>query len=162
MKGLTCSQVASNVNVDPSNVQRTVGLFEEMGTVCSIQGYREDASKVLTSYDKFAILEAVIENPSLFLSVIQQMLLHKTGTRVSVPTICKYLQHAGFSKLVFKANREVTLFGNNSYRRLQCMIPACWCSLMNVDLIVNQHCGDMDMHLRLQECLLINIHENYR
>lgn len=105
VQGLPYSKIASNLNVDPTTVLRTVKLFEETSTVCSIQGYRETTEKVLTVLDKFSMLEAIVENPSLFLCEIQQLLLHTTGTRISVPTICKYLQHAGFShkKLMFRA-----------------------------------------------------------
>ena len=37
-KDLSCIQIARNLNVDPSTVYRTVKLFDETGTVCSIQG----------------------------------------------------------------------------------------------------------------------------
>ena len=53
-----------NLNVDPSTVQRTVKLFEETSTVCTIQGYTETTEKVLTVLNKFSVLEA--ENPLCF------------------------------------------------------------------------------------------------
>lgn len=66
VQGLPYSKIALNLNVDPSTVQRTVKLFEETTTVCSIQGYCETTEKVLTIHDKFAILEAIVENPRCF------------------------------------------------------------------------------------------------
>ena len=56
---LPCTEVARNLNVDPSTVYRTVQLFEETGTVCSIQGYRESPFKKLTPHDEFAILDVI-------------------------------------------------------------------------------------------------------
>ena len=40
--GLSYTEVAQQLNVDPTTVSRTVQLFEETGTVCSIQGYMEE------------------------------------------------------------------------------------------------------------------------
>lgn len=106
--GLSYITIAKNLNVDPSTVQRTIKLFEETGGVYSIQGYRESTEKSLTSCDKFTILETVVENPSLYLSEIQQDLLMSTGTQISVPTISKYLHKSGFShkKLMFIAQQR--------------------------------------------------------
>ncbi len=44
LMGLTSAEVA---NVDPTTVTRTVQLFEETGTVCSIQGYYQNTRKIL-------------------------------------------------------------------------------------------------------------------
>ncbi len=108
IQGLPYASIASNLNVYPSTVQRTVKLFEETGTVYSIQGYHEASGKVLTIYDELAILEAVIDNPSLYLSEIQQLLLETTGSKISISTICKYLKHAGFThkKLTIRAQQR--------------------------------------------------------
>ena len=95
---LPYATIASNLNVHPSTVYRTVKLFEETGTVCSIQGYHETTCKKLTINDEFAILEAVLDNPSIYLTEIQQLLFQTTGTTVTTATICKYLHQAGFSK----------------------------------------------------------------
>lgn len=56
IQGFSYTNIASNLNVDPSTVHRTVKLFEETGTICSIQGYRETSNKVLTIHDELAIL----------------------------------------------------------------------------------------------------------
>lgn len=69
---LSYTTIANNLNVDLSTVHRTVKLFEETGGVYSIQGYHESIEKSLTSCDKFAILESVVETPLLYLSEIQQ------------------------------------------------------------------------------------------
>ena len=50
--GRSYAEIASNLNVDSATVYRTVNLFEETGTVCSIQGYRETPRKTLTPLDE--------------------------------------------------------------------------------------------------------------
>ena len=95
--GLTYRQVANNLNVDPSTVQRTVQLFEETGTTYSIQGYHHNTTKKLSVDEEVAVIEAVVENPALYLSDLQQYVLHTMGKSISISTICKLLQKQGFS-----------------------------------------------------------------
>ena len=95
--GLTYRQVASNLNVDPSTVQRTVQLFEETGTVCSIQGYHFNTTKKLTVHEELAVINAVVDNPAMYLSDLQQHVLHSTGKSIGTSMICKFLQKQGFS-----------------------------------------------------------------
>lgn len=105
---LPCTEVARNLNVDPSTVYRTVQLFEETGTVCSIQGYRESPFKKLTPHDEFAILDVILDKPSTYLKDVQQHLLQTTGTDVCIATLCMYLQSAGFTrkKLTLRAQQR--------------------------------------------------------
>ena len=84
------SWIARNLNVDPSTVYRTVQLFEETGTVCSIQGYHESPFKKLTPHDEFAILDVVLDQPSTYLKDVHQHLLQTTGTDVYIATLCMY------------------------------------------------------------------------
>ena len=95
--GLTYCQVANNLNIDPSTVQRTVQLFEETGTTYSIQCYHHNTTKKLNADEEVAIIEAVVENPALYLSDLQQYVLHTMGKSISISTICKLLQKQGFS-----------------------------------------------------------------
>lgn len=86
---LPYAEVARNLNVDPSTVCRTVKLFEETGTVCSIQGYRESPFKKLTAHDELAILGIVLDKPSTHLREVQQHLLQTVLVRA--------LQHCNFA-----------------------------------------------------------------
>ena len=96
--GLSYTEVAQQLNVDPTTVSRTVQLFEETGTVCSIQGYHENTWKKLSTVDEFAIMEAVLENPSMYLHELQHLVFQTTGTEISVSAICKFLQKQEFSR----------------------------------------------------------------
>ncbi len=106
--GQSYSQIASNLNVDPSTVFRTVKLFEETGTVCSIQGFHENTTKKLNAHEELTVIEAVVDNPAMYLGDLQQHILHTTGKDISTATICKFLQSQGFShkKLSFVAQQR--------------------------------------------------------
>lgn len=110
--GLSCKQVGERLSVDPATVSRTVRLFEETGTVCSIQGYHTERSQKLSSCDETTILEAVMNEPSLYLHEIQQIVLTTTGSQISISTICKFLKNQRLTrkKLSFRAlQRDVEL-----------------------------------------------------
>ena len=85
-----------NLKVDHSTVCRTVQVFEETGSVDSIQGFHENTSKKLDDHDEMVILEAVLESPFMYLHEIQNTLLQTTGTNVSTATLCKFLHSQGF------------------------------------------------------------------
>ena len=87
---------------------RAVQLFEETGTVCSIQGYHENTYKKLSAYDELTMIEAIVNQPSLYLHELQHKILITTGNDLSIPTICKYLhkQHFSRKKLTFRAQQR--------------------------------------------------------
>ena len=97
--GLPYRKIAENLNVDYSTVCRTVKLFEDTGSMNSIQGFHEITSKKLDSHDKMVILEAVLDCPSMYLHELQNVLLQATGTNVSTATTCKFL-HSLFTQEV--------------------------------------------------------------
>ena len=73
MLGLSYEEVGLRLSVDPSTVWRAVRRFEELGTVDS--SYSNDGPpKKLTSFDEFTIIEAVLDQPLLYLSEIQHSL----------------------------------------------------------------------------------------
>ncbi len=96
--GQSYSQIASKLNVDPSTVFRTVKLFEETGTVCSIQGFHENTTKQLNAHEELPVIEAIVDNPTMYLGDLQQHILHTTGKDISTATICTFLQSQGFSQ----------------------------------------------------------------
>ena len=69
-------------------------MFEETGTVCSIQGYHKNVWKRLSAVDEFAIIEAVLDNP-MYLHELQNLVFQTTGIEISASAICKFLQKAG-------------------------------------------------------------------
>ena len=108
MLGCSYRNIAERLSVDPSTVYRTVKLFEETGTVCSVQGCHENTGKKLSRSDEIGLLELVLEHPSMYLHELQNALLQATGTDVSTATICRFLHDQGFSckKLSFRAQQR--------------------------------------------------------
>jgi len=106
--GLSNAEIARRLIVDHSAVSRTVQLFEETGTVCSIQGYHKNIFKKLSAYDELTIIEAIVNLPSLYLHELQHKVLNTTGNDLSIPTICKYLHKQKFSrkKLTLRAQQR--------------------------------------------------------
>ena len=82
--GLSYAEIARRLNVDCSTVRRTIQLFEETGTVCSIQGYYENTCKKLSAYDELTVIETIVNQSSLYLHEIQYIVL-KTGNDLSIP-----------------------------------------------------------------------------
>ena len=95
--GLTYAQIATNLNVDPSTVCRTVQLFEQTGTVESIQGYHEKTTKRLSSTDELVLMEAIVRQPSIYLYELQNILLQTTGTTICLAAIHNFLTYQGFT-----------------------------------------------------------------
>ena len=88
--GLSYKQIGEQLNVDPSTVCRTVQLFEETGMVHSIQGYHESTTKTLTAQDEVAIIEALLDNPSLYLHELQHAIYLTSGTSVCTATFVTF------------------------------------------------------------------------
>ena len=108
LHGLSYKDIAERLSVDPSTVCRSVKLFEETGTVCSIQGYHENTTKKLNAQDEIYIIEALLDNSSSYLHELQNMVSLSNGTSISTATICKFLVNQDFSrkKLTFRAQQR--------------------------------------------------------
>ena len=70
MKCKTCREVGENLNIDASTVCRIISLFDSTGGV-SKKKYKENLGlKKLIEIDKLICLEAVLENPGIYLAEI--------------------------------------------------------------------------------------------
>ena len=61
--------------MDPSTVYRTVKLLDETETVCSIQGFHVNTAKKLSIHDELAIIEMVLDDPSVCLHELHRSLI---------------------------------------------------------------------------------------
>lgn len=106
--GHTFSKIAENLNVDVSTVRRILCLFEETGTVSSLQGYREVPLKKLNAQDKISLISTILENPTTYLHELKSILLQSSGIDISTSCICKFLHNSGFShkKLTLRAQQR--------------------------------------------------------
>ena len=93
--GLTYDQIAANLGVDKSTVQRTVQLFLNTGSVCKRPYPKEKAFRKLTQPAQLFILRLVIDNPAMYLDEIQR---HLETMLMLVSTICRFLHENGFTR----------------------------------------------------------------
>ena len=97
---LAYNEIAKNLSVDSSTVQRVIERFETTGTVSPAPYPEQHAElhKKLTRIDELLIIHLVADRPSIYLSELQQELLETTGTEVSLSAICKYFHKNGFTR----------------------------------------------------------------
>lgn len=128
MLGLSYEEVGLRLSVDPSTVWRAVQRFEELGTVDS--SYSNDGPpKKLTSFDEFTIMEAVLDQPSLYLSEIQHTVQQTTGTSISESAICRFLHRNNFSR------KKLTRVAKQRNEELRSQFRSD-CSLYSADMLV--------------------------
>ena len=74
-----------------------------MGQLCQItvpvqqKKITTGPAKKMTVEDEFAIIEAIVDNPALRLREIQVLVYETAENSISVPAICVFLYHSGFS-----------------------------------------------------------------
>ena len=138
-RGLAYAQIATNLNVDPSTVCRIVQLFEQTGTVESIQGYHEKTTKRLSNTDELVLMEAITKQPSIYLHELQHILF-QTGTTICLAAIHNFLKFQGFShkKLSRRALQRSDRFLKYLY-----MSPTCWYLWTKQGLTDVQHFASM-------------------
>jgi len=109
MLGFTYKDIAKNlnVNVDASTMCRRVKQFQEEASVAAKKNENEGDHK-MTDLEQFAILEAVLKNPGIYLCEIQRHVETISGMMVSESAIFRFLQQNKFShkKLHFVASQR--------------------------------------------------------
>ena len=92
---LSNTEVAKRLNVDPSlvlwegpynNLKRQAQFVAFKAT------YHENTCKKLSIYDELTTIEAIVNQPSLYLHEVQYIVLKTTGNNLSISTIFKFLQ----------------------------------------------------------------------
>ena len=96
--GFTYDQIAANLGVDKSTVQRTVQLFLNNGSVCKHPYPKEKAFRKLTQPAQLFILRLVVDNPAMYLDEIQRQLETMLMLEVSLSTIYRFLHDNGFTR----------------------------------------------------------------
>jgi transposase len=97
---LAYHEVAENLSVDSSTVQRVVQRFETTGMVspAPYSTQHAESHQKLTPIDELLIIHLVLDRPSIYLRELQQELHETTGTEVSLSAICKFLHKNGFTR----------------------------------------------------------------
>lgn len=111
MRGLTYREIAANLSVDASTAWRAVSRFEQEG---SIAARKSSGTSKLTDMEQFALIEAVVDSPALYLRELCQHIQELTGTVVSESAVCRFLQRSNFSR---KKLSQVARQRNTELRR---------------------------------------------
>ena len=115
--GLTYEEIAINLCVDVSTVWRTVKRFESEGNV---EAKKNKGYHKLSEVEEYAILEAVVETPSIYLKEICMKIQSITGTVVAESTVCRFLQRNSFTR---KKLTNIAIQRNEVLR--QCFVAEC-------------------------------------
>ena len=113
--GHTYDQIASNLTVDISTVQRTVQLFLNSGSVCKRPYHKERAFRKLTLPAEHFVLHLVVDNPAIYLDEVSKPVLM---LEVSVSTICRFLHGNGFTQRSCKKwlYSKINSWGNSTFQ----------------------------------------------
>ena len=95
---LPTKQVAKNLCVDPSTVQRICHRFELSGDVAKQTYHAENSVRKLTEPAQLFILHLVLDRPGIYLREIRDELMSQLGVDITVSAICKFLHKAGFTR----------------------------------------------------------------
>ena len=97
VRGMSASEISDLLFMSERSVQRYLYLFYSNGSVAPKDGNGGPA-KLLTEFEQFTILQALIYNPSAFLHEIQSQVHETTGKWIHVSTICRTIHHHNFTR----------------------------------------------------------------
>ena len=96
LQGKTIEQVARDMYVSHSSVERFVHLFHTTGDVTSLQ-QKHGPSRKLSEIEELTVLQSFLNNPGIYLSEVQADLFDITGTWVDISTICRTATRLGLT-----------------------------------------------------------------
>ena len=111
--GLTFRNVASNLSISIGTVHNIYKLFEQTGEVDPKKPCRRPEQAKLDSYYQLLIIGIVLENPTMYLGEVCQLVQEVTATQISPSTICKLLAMHGLSR---KKIQQVAIQRSVDYR----------------------------------------------
>ena len=97
-QGLKLAEVAKNLSVDTSTVQRVVARFDATGQVKKKKYRIPDIRVKISKPVALTILQLILEKPDIYLWELQQELRFLFGLEVCEATICKFLKKSNFSR----------------------------------------------------------------
>jgi len=95
--GLSSSQIASNLNISTSTVERIVTIFSTSGTVSKKPYPTGNAFRIINDPIKLFIFHLVLQKPAILLREITQELSAVLGVNVTESAVYKVLSKGGFT-----------------------------------------------------------------
>ena len=91
-------KIASNLNIATGTAVNIYRLFCDTGRVEHTKQPQRLNSRALTNTDELFIIGLVLDNPSMYLSEMCQLLLKVIGKEVNPSTICRMILKHGFTR----------------------------------------------------------------
>ena len=101
LQGKTIEQVARDMYVSHSSVERFVHLFRTTGDVTSHQ-QKYGPDRKLSEFEELTVLHSFLNNPGIYLAEVQEDLFDITGTWVDIATICRTAKRLGLTRQKMK------------------------------------------------------------
>ena len=97
--GLSSSEVATRLGVDPTTVRRIIRKFKRTGNVGKEKyPVRLHPLRKLSLPIQFCIADLVLQRPGIYINELQHHILQHHGEQISSSTICRFLHSAGFTR----------------------------------------------------------------
>ena len=95
--GVSCSEIAINLNIDISTVKRVLHIFATTGDVCKRPYPSERAYKKINEPVQHFILYLVLGRPGIYLREIVSEVSTVLGLDITEGAVCKFLKKVGFT-----------------------------------------------------------------
>ena len=92
------AEVGNMLFISERSVRRYVDLFFSTGNV-DPEKQRHGSQCLLNEFEQTTVLQALIDNPSVYLIELQKKLFDTTGTWVHESTIYRTVHHFGFTRI---------------------------------------------------------------
>ena len=97
--GLSSSEVATRLGVDPTTVRRIIRKFKRTGNVGKEKyPVRLHPLRKLSLPIQFCIADLVLQRPGIYINELQHHILQHHGEHISSSTVCRFLHSAGFTR----------------------------------------------------------------
>ena len=97
LRNMSYNEVSDILFMSERSVRRYVELYQHTGDV-EPSKQKHGPDKVLNEIEMLIVIELLSNQPSIYLDEVQEELYNRTGTRVHNSTICRTMQHLGFSR----------------------------------------------------------------
>lgn len=101
LQGKPQSQVAKEMYVSQSSVERFVHLYQTTGDV-KPKEQKHGPDRMLNDLEELTILQSLLNKPGIYLREVQEDLWNSTGKWASCATICRTVKRLGLTRQKMK------------------------------------------------------------
>ena len=94
LQSKSMKEISRELYVNTRTVERYIKQYNTTGNV-SPKHQRHGPLPLMSEFEEITILEMLLNTPSMYLSEVQQELLHVTGSLYDCATICRAIKRQG-------------------------------------------------------------------